>query len=149
MEKLSIPLSLGDWLKSSRVPYLNFLRNLTPQILLLSVAWRLASKLNFDEIDISNWVPTFGFYLFVVLAFYSAYASSSLFLAEAFPGFKGWIESQVDNIRNLKPGKRPLAFIKTILKERALEAFLAVFAIVMLEFVFSAILAFSLMQAFE
>jgi hypothetical protein len=43
------------WLKSTRDPFLNFLRNLTPQVFLMSAVWVLGAKLDFNRL-FRKWV---------------------------------------------------------------------------------------------
>jgi hypothetical protein len=45
-----------------RQAFLEFLRNLTPQILLLTLSLALWTQLNFRQFDISNWGSTLAFY---------------------------------------------------------------------------------------
>ena len=71
-----------------RQAFLEFLRNLTPQTLLLTLALVLWTQLDFGKVDISNWASTFAFFscaltwLFAVLAnmtqFIESYSSAAL-----------------------------------------------------------------------
>ncbi len=61
--------------------YLEFLRNLTSQTLLLSFAFIVGSKLDFSSIDLSNWLQTSIFYV-LVFAFFAAVFCNSIQLFE-------------------------------------------------------------------
>jgi hypothetical protein len=77
-------------LNDGRSFYLEFLRNLTPQIALLTVTFLLGSMLDFTRIDLSNWLPTFAcFVLFgaFVLAFY---VNAAIFYERLFSPWKAW-----------------------------------------------------------
>lgn len=78
--------SIAEWLAAARGPYLEFLRNLTPQVLLASLAWVLALKLDFSRFDLQNFVPTFGFYAFLALFGFAVYSNISLLMSALFPG---------------------------------------------------------------
>jgi hypothetical protein len=56
--------------------YLNLLRNVTPQILLLTLLLVLYTKLDFTVINIGNWKLTFIFYAFFTL-FIAAFVANS------------------------------------------------------------------------
>ncbi len=67
-------------LNDGREPFLNFLRNLTPQILIFALLLNLATMLNFSKFDLSNTKATLYFYLFVAMFLLACYANFSLFL---------------------------------------------------------------------
>jgi hypothetical protein len=142
-------LTLSGWLQHARGPYLNFLRNLTPQVLIASLAWVLASKLNFAKFDLANFVPTFGFFAFLLLFGYAAYSNISLFLSDLFPSLMPWVREQEKALQNagVSGWRVPKSFILAVLKERKLEVALAAFALVMLQFVFAGVLAASIVAA--
>lgn len=67
-------------LKDGRAAYLEFLRNLTPQILMLSLAFFLGRKIDFTRFDWAYTTPTFIFYSFLLIAIFAAYANATLFM---------------------------------------------------------------------
>ena len=64
----------------ARGPFLEFLRNLTPQILLLSIAIIMGTKLDFTKFDLSNTWNTMPFILVVGTFFAAAIANMSMFI---------------------------------------------------------------------
>ena len=61
-------------LNEGQRPFLEFLRNLTPQALLASTALLLGVRLDFGRVDLSNWFSTLSFFLcvaFACLAFFA------------------------------------------------------------------------------
>ncbi|WP_338761626.1 hypothetical protein [Massilia sp. METH4] len=75
-------------LTDGRTIFLEFLRNLTPQALLLSLAFVTGSRLDLNEWDLSNWAQTFIFLMFVALALLSGIANASLFIGRFAPMFQ-------------------------------------------------------------
>jgi hypothetical protein len=59
-----------------RKPFLEFLRNLTPQIAILSLAFFISTRLNFREWDLSNWGVTLFFFALLATAVLSIVANS-------------------------------------------------------------------------
>lgn len=72
-------------LNEGRSAFLEFLRNLTPQILLLSLSFFLGEKLNFSKIDFNNFTVTFIFYVFLFLAILAGWANASMFMGKFVP----------------------------------------------------------------
>ncbi|EIO4107045.1 TPA: hypothetical protein ACGU4U_004279 [Vibrio vulnificus] len=78
------------FMHSGRKHYLEFLRNLTPQVLLLSFTFTVGSRLNFGVIDLSNWFPTVIFFV-LLIAFISAfYANCYQFVSGVYGDFGRW-----------------------------------------------------------
>jgi len=71
-------------LKEGRGAFLEFLRNLTPQILFLSLGIVVGTKLNPDEFDLKNWPQTLIFLSFLAMTIFSAIANVTLFI-DKFP----------------------------------------------------------------
>lgn len=63
-------------LDEGRKPFLEFLRNLTPQVALLSLALFIGTRLDFDTLDWSNWAVTGFFFSMVVLVVLSIAANA-------------------------------------------------------------------------
>lgn len=68
------------FLTSGRVHLLEFLRNLGPQAVLLSLGLLAGIKLDFGKIDLSNWFATGLFWMFILIFCLCAYANISLFI---------------------------------------------------------------------
>ena len=151
MDQIPAPaLPLLEWLREARTHYLNFLRNLTPQVFLASMALITGSKLNFLKFDFGNFWPTFAFFSFVFLFFYAAYANISIFFAELFPGLVPWARQQQKQLHEsgVPRFRIPLLFLRAMYKEkRLLELGLAVCAIFMLQVVFAGVVATSIASA--
>jgi hypothetical protein len=141
--------TVAEWLRNARGPYLNFLRNLTPQILLASLAWVLYLKLNFTEIDLTNYWPTLCFFAFFTLFVCAAYSNISLFLSEVFPCLTPWFKEQENKLQHAGVSRWcfPKLLLFAVLKERKLEVALAVFAMIMFAFVFGGVLVQSINAA--
>ncbi|WP_167544265.1 hypothetical protein [Duganella sacchari] len=75
-------------LKEGRAAYLEFLRNLTPQILMLSLAFFVGRKIDFTQLDWAYATPTFIFYSFMLIAIFAAYANATLFMEKYSPSLQ-------------------------------------------------------------
>lgn len=120
--------SFGSWLSASRKHYLEFLRNLTPQILLASLAWMLALKLNFKVIDFGNAVPTAGFFIYLTAFGWAFWANATLFLENLFPEFIEWRKTKEGALTSAGVrGWRFLSvFLRDVLKHRPIEGVLSI-----------------------
>ena len=67
-----------------RAAFLEFLRNLTPAVLMASIAFLLWARLDFKRIDLSNWAITMAFFVCTLTALLSFFANVSTFLDHAF-----------------------------------------------------------------
>jgi hypothetical protein len=67
-----------------RAAFLEFLRNLTPMILLASISLVTWVQLDFKRIDLSNWILTAAFYVCTVTALLSLYANIAAFMDHGF-----------------------------------------------------------------
>lgn len=108
------------------------------------MAWLIATKLNFSAIDLENWIPTVGFYIFLTMFAYSFYANATLFFEDAFADLNSWVNDQ-KALRKSKGdlAKQPL-FFRIVLRERKTELLIAVIAMVALEYVFAGVVASSI-----
>lgn len=70
-------------LGSGRAAFLEFLRNLTPMILMASIALLTWAQLDFRRIDLRNWILTMAFYVCALTAALSLFANISAFLDNA------------------------------------------------------------------
>jgi hypothetical protein len=136
--------SPSSLLKSARDPFLKFLRNLTPQIFLASMAWIVGVKLNFYQRDFTNWLPTLMFFGFLVMFGYACYASASIFFEEAFADLNRWLKDQDQIIKQPREAEcsKPKLF-ETIFRERKLDTAIAIIVIIFLELLFTGLIASS------
>ncbi|MDB5956064.1 MAG: hypothetical protein JWP60_2672 [Ramlibacter sp.] len=67
-------------LREGQRPLLEYLRNLTPQILLASTALVLGVRLDFHRFDPANWLATFAFIFCVGLFVLAFFANMNIFL---------------------------------------------------------------------
>lgn len=72
-------------MREGRPAFLEFLRNLTPQILLLSLALLVGRKLDFSTFDWSNSTPTLIFFTFLIISLMAAWANATLFIEKFVP----------------------------------------------------------------
>lgn len=72
-------------LDEGRAAFLDFLRNLTPQVLLLSLALVIGTKLDFDKVDVGNWLHTLTFLSIVITAVLAGCANTTLFISKFTP----------------------------------------------------------------
>lgn len=72
-------------LGNGRQPFLEFLRNLTPQALLLTLTISLWTQLDFGRFDISNWLTTLAFYSCIVTWILAVIANMQQFIEAYSP----------------------------------------------------------------
>ncbi len=65
--------------------FLEFLRNLTPQILLFSVAIVTSAKLDFTKFDITNFFSTLIFFFVLIVFMCAVWVNILLFLENSLP----------------------------------------------------------------
>lgn len=73
--------------KEGQRPLLEFLRNLTPQVLLGTTALLLWAHLDFSRIDLSNWLSTVAFY-----------SSAALFCLAFLANMNQFLDAMLDNL---------------------------------------------------
>lgn len=136
-------------LGSAREPYLNFLRNLGPQILISSLAWVLGSKLDFTKWDLSDAPTTIMFFGFLLLFLYAVYANTSIFLKAAFPTFEPWLRAQESNIKGTNTSRPmiPLLLFKAIFTYKKVEFFLVSIVSVCIQFLIAGVFVSSIISA--
>jgi hypothetical protein len=110
-------------LNDGRAHYLEFLRNLTPQTLLLSIVWLLAAKLDFTKFDINNWFPTALFFFLFGWFALAVYASSTLFYQRCFADLIKWRSTLFKSLtfQGLTGHRRFFAKVDAVWKERFIE----------------------------
>lgn len=75
-------------LNDGRAAFLEFLRNLTPQAVILSIAIVSGIKLDFTKIDFKNIGPTLIFWMLIAIWGMAAWANNSLFLEKSLVSVK-------------------------------------------------------------
>lgn len=91
-------------LNEGRKAYLDFLSNLTPQILLFSIAFVIGSRLNFKQFDLSNTPLTLLFFLLLFLAILGMVANSLHFLDEYCQSISDLEQGVKKRIGDTSPG---------------------------------------------
>jgi hypothetical protein len=87
-------------LLAARRPYLDFLRNLTPQALLAGYLIFEYTQITFSRVDLSNFGQTAAFYTVLAALLYSVFANCSIFIKEAFPSLTLAIRTSFRNSRS-------------------------------------------------
>lgn len=77
-------------LNDGRTHYLEFLRNLTPQIILFSVILLLGMKLDFTRFDFNNMLSTALFFSLLGAFALAFYANATLFYERCFADLLKW-----------------------------------------------------------
>lgn len=102
---------------TAKGPFLEFLRNLTPQILLFSIAIVLATKLDLNRWDLNNKLNTVPFIL-VLIVFFSAAIANLLMFFENSCRSLDWLDKESREL--LSKGIKRWAYVK-IISRRILE----------------------------
>lgn len=148
MPKLTLDERI-ELLKDARGPFLNFLRNLTPQVLLASLAWILMTKLDFGRVDLDNAIPTLGFFTFLA-AFIAAFiANSTLLYEEAFTELRQWRHVQHEQLKEagFKGFSYGKAMLVAIWRERFAELLTYLYMILFFQLVFAGVVVVSMASA--
>ena len=72
-----------------RAAFLEFLRNLTPQVMILAMAFLIARRLDFNRFDLHYIGPSLLFFAFVFIWLFAIYANSTLFIENVLKNFDG------------------------------------------------------------
>lgn len=132
-----------------RSHYLEFLRNLTPQVVLFSIVLLLGYQLNFTRFDLGNWVPTLMFFILLGAFALAFYANSTLFYEKCFPEWKEWLKKTERSIatRGIRGPRRLIAKLKAIWCERFVEFVEVVTAIYFLQIALAIVIAMGMHSA--
>lgn len=145
-QKLTDRLQL---LNGGRAHYLEFLRNLTPQIILFSITLLIGARLDFSRFDIGNWLPTtLFFFLFgsFALAFY---ANSTLFYERCFSNLIQWRSELFDslNAKGIKGWRRFFAKLHALWNEKLVEVLEVMMVIWFFQITFAIVIGMSVHSA--
>lgn len=110
-------------LNNGKGHYLDFLRNLTPQALLLSFVFVAGSKLTFSAFDCSNWFQTAVFYVLLLGFLAAAYANISNFREKCFRGLVTWNRRVKILIgkKDIKKSKQLFAILAATFSRKSVE----------------------------
>lgn len=141
--------TIARWLEAARSPYLNFLRNLTPQIFLASMAWIYSNNLNFRVLSFSNWRPTIAFFVFVLMFLFAFYSNASLFFDEAFADLQKWLMDGKESgaFKATTFAQRRATLFRLVVRDRKAELVTFFILFVVLQFVFVGVVASSVAAA--
>ncbi|MGX5664165.1 hypothetical protein [Diaphorobacter nitroreducens] len=100
-------------------PLLEFLRNLTPQVLLATTALLLWAHLDFKRIDLSNWPSTAAFFLCVGLLCLAVIANLNQFLDAILNNLGVYARfARRERTRGVHPRRAMLRTLKVMLRHR-------------------------------
>lgn len=117
-------------LNGGRLFYLDFLRNLTPQIILFSIALLLWARLDFTRFDFDNTLPTVVFFVILGSFILAFYANSTLLYERCFAEWKQWL-SDIDKsltAQGVKGPRRLVAKLQAVWRDRFVE-FIEIFIV--------------------
>lgn len=145
----------GKWqrrieqLKAARRPFLDFLRNLGPQVLLLTLVELLGTRLDFTRWDINNIPMTSVFYTFLLAFVAAVAANATLLYEEAFGELLQWraakhLELKAQGFKAWKYGK---AMWEAMFRERFLEFITYLYLILFFQVMFAGTVATSIASA--
>lgn len=98
--------SLMYLLGKGRGPFLEFLRNLTPMVLMGGISLVMWARLDFGKLDWSNWFDAVVFYLCLFTAVLALFANIDHFLDQAFSPLR--FDRILERFKRRKPRKRRL-----------------------------------------
>jgi hypothetical protein len=136
-------------LNDGRTHYLEFLRNLTPQIILFSVTLLLMVKLDFTRIDLNNKLQT-ALFFFLLGAFALAfYANATIFYGRCFAGLLKWRSDLSESLRaqDIKGHRLFVAKLRAIWDERLVEVLEVIVVFWFFQIALALVIAMSLHQA--
>ena len=82
--------------------FLEFLRNLAPQVFLLAVSFLFFERLDFSKFDLNNITPTVTPFVLLGVSFYAFFSNIFLFLKQWFSGLLAWHKRLQSLIRRKK-----------------------------------------------
>lgn len=119
--------------------YLEFLRNLTPQILLFAFVLVVGSKLNFREVDLSNWLQTTLFYVLLVAFCFAAWGNCNQLFKGCYPDMSKW--ARRISVKAVSTNRGPFARLWFLVAAAIKMRFLVVVELVFVVFLLQIVLA--------
>ncbi len=110
-------------LNDGRAHYLEYLRNLTPQIIIFTILILMTTKLDFTRFDLNNWASTSLFYFLLGSFILAVYANCTIFWGRCFDGLYEW-RSELHlslNTQGIKGFRRFFAILNAFRKEKSIE----------------------------
>lgn len=105
-------------LGKGRVAFLEFLRNLTPQVLLLVASLSMWVRLDFTQFDLSNWPSTLIFYACLLTLVLAVIANMVQFIEAYFAATMGHIDDRMARVkRRLHTPKLRLLYLIRYLRQ--------------------------------
>lgn len=144
MEKKKITDRL-QLLNDGRVHYLDFLRNLTPQIILFSITILLILQLDFSRLDFNNIEQTLLFFVLLGSFLLAFYANSTLFYERCFAELKVWVSelNQSMTLQNITGAQRFLKKAKAVWNERFIELLEAIAVLLFFQITLAVVIVMS------
>ncbi|MEB2652642.1 hypothetical protein ACPCIT_02370 [Pseudomonas siliginis] len=132
-----------------RKPLLDFLRNLTPQIIMLTIALVAGSKLDLGKFDLSlaGLKRTLPFAMCMLVFFISLIANLSTFLEESLEEFKGNKASAMVATEDMRGAKRIWALLVNAWSNHKLAVFRMVLVMTVAEAAISVVFIMSIQSA--
>ena len=137
------------WFSSLREPYLNFLRNLTPQVFLASMLWLLFERIDFTRFGTDGADATFYFFVLLSGLIAAVAANTNLFYEQAFRELESWRARKKTQLtrRRLRSVQFNLHFLRAIWRERFLEHCAAILFVLFVQAAYIIVVAASLVTA--
>jgi len=129
--------------------YLEFLRNLTPQILLFAFVMVVGSKLDFGKVDFSNLLQTTLFYVLLVAFFFAVWGNCNQLFNGCYPDIKKWLKRiSIKASSTNRSGLARLWFlVVAVLKKRFVVALELIFVVFLLQIVLAVIIIAAMSSA--
>lgn len=136
-------------LNNGREHYLNYLRNLTPQILIFSIVILAGRKLDFTRFDFNNFEVTLLFFILLGSFMLAAYANSTTFYERCFSELKEWIAELDASLKaqNITRFQRFHLKIKAVWHERFIELSEAIIVLWFIPITFAIVIGMSIHSA--
>lgn len=139
-------------LNAGRGPFLNFLRNLTPQVLLLSSSLLLAKRMDFTKLDLGNWDVTVGFFTLLIGFLVAVWINSADFLVGCFKPFDKWkrrLELKLQSGQIDGKWQKAAARAMAIFWRKKIEAIEIIAIVFFLQAAFAIVVAHAIIAAFS
>lgn len=136
-------------LNGGRKHFLEFLRNLTPQVILLSIAMLLGARLDFSRFDINNIGMTFLFFAMLFSFLLAFYANSTLLYENCFGDLKKWVDDLGESLtkREVKGWRRFYMKLTALFRERLVEVLEMLAVLFFLQVAFAVVVSMSIHSA--
>lgn len=129
-----------------RRQYLEFLRNITPQIILFTLVLIFGTTLDFSKLDLRNWLHTALFFLFSVAFGFAFMANSYQLIRVCYGDMNRWFEKIYFKSKlNKKCWHKQICYMfYAISKGRGLVVLEFIFAVVLIVAIYAVLIAFAI-----